>query len=218
MDKQFWLERWDNNQIGFHQDEINTHLQRFWPQLGLAPGSHVFVPLAGKTLDLLWLAAQGHRVTGVEISERAVRAFFDDNDLTPQTHDTDGFRIWQAGELTLIEGDYFDLMPADLGPLDAVFDRASLIALPPAMRRNYARQLQRLAPACPVLLVTLDYDQHEMDGPPFAVSPDEIGQLYGASHRITPLDRLDVLAENARFRERGLARLEERVYLLQPRG
>lgn len=218
MDKQFWLERWDNNQIGFHQDEINTHLQRFWPQLGLAPDSHVFVPLAGKTLDLLWLAAQGHRVTGIEISERAVRAFFDGNDLIPQTHDTDGFRFWKAGELTLIEGDYFDLMPADLGSLDAVFDRASLIALPPAMRPNYARQLQRLAPACPVLLVTLDYDQREMDGPPFAVSADEVVQLYGASHRITLLDSLDVLAENARFRERGLTRLEERVYLLQPHG
>ncbi|BCO30771.1 thiopurine S-methyltransferase [Thiohalobacter sp. COW1] len=216
MDPQFWLERWDNNQIGFHQDEINTHLQRFWPQLGLAPDSHVFVPLAGKTLDLLWLAAQGHRVTGVEISERAVRAFFDENDLTPQVRDTDGFRLWQAGEITLMEGDYFDLMPEELGPLDAVFDRASLIALPPAMRPGYARQLQRLAPACPVLLVTLDYDQDEMDGPPFAVSAGEVEQLYAASHRISPLDVLDVLAENARFRERGLTRLEERVYRLAP--
>lgn len=216
MDPQFWLERWDNNQIGFHQDEINTHLQRFWPQLGLAPDSHVFVPLAGKTLDLLWLAAQGHRVTGVEISERAVRAFFDENDLTPQIRDTDGFRLWQAGEITLMEGDYFDLMPDELGPVDAVFDRASLIALPPAMRPGYARQLQRLAPTCPVLLVTLDYDQDEMDGPPFAVSAGEVERLYAASHRVSPLDVLDVLAENARFRERGLTRLEERVYRLAP--
>lgn len=218
MDPQFWLERWDNNQIGFHQTEINTHLQRYWPQLALPAGGHVFVPLAGKTLDMLWLAGQGHRVTGIEVSERAVRDFFEENGLTPEIREEDEFRIWQADEVQLIQGDYFDLVPADLGPVDAVFDRASLIALPPAMRPDYARQLRHLTPACPVLLVTLDYDQQEMDGPPFAVGADEIERLYGGSHRITPLDGLDVLAEHPRFRARGLTRLEERVYRLDPRA
>ena len=217
MDPQFWLERWDNNQIGFHQDEINTHLQRFWPRLELPARAQVFVPLAGKTLDLLWLAGQGHRVTGVELSERAVRDFFEENGLTPEIREEDEFRVWQADEIRLIQGDYFDLVPADLGQVDAVFDRASLIALPPAMRPDYARQLCQLAPASPVLLVTLDYEQNEMDGPPFAVGAAEIERLYGASHDIQPLDSLDVLAENARFRERGLTRLQERVYRLEPR-
>lgn len=218
MDPQFWLERWDNNQIGFHQDEINTHLQRYWPQLAPPAHGHVFVPLAGKTLDMLWLAGQGHRVTGIEVSERAVRDFFEDNGLTPEIREEDEFRIFQADEIRLIQGDYFDLVPADLGPVDAVFDRASLIALPPAMREDYARQLRQLTPACPVLLVTLDYEQQEMDGPPFAVAADEIERLYGDSHCITPLDGLNVLAEHPRFRARGLTRLEERVYRLDPRA
>lgn len=216
MDKDFWLERWNNNEIGFHQASINTHLQRFWPALKVPAKGHVFVPLAGKTLDMLWLAGQGHRVTGIEISELAVQAFFEENGLSPRQSRMGDAIAWQQDEITLICGDFFKLAPRQLGPVDAVFDRASLIALPAEMRPQYAAHLRQLAPIAPVLLVTLDYPQDEMDGPPFSVTPAEVESLYADTHRIEPQEGVDVLAENPRFRDRGLTQLFERVYLLLP--
>lgn len=214
MDPSFWHARWQANEIGFHQQEINPHLQRFWPQLGVTGGT-VFVPLCGKSRDMLWLASQGHRVLGVEISPIAAAAFFGENGLDVEPMQEVRFVRRQIAELTLLEGDFFDLTPAHLDGMTAVYDRASLIALPPPMRERYAAHMAALLPGgTPVLLVTLDYPQPEMDGPPFAVSAAEVAALFGARFDIDSLGGQDILAENPRFQARGLTRLEERVYRL----
>lgn len=214
MDPSFWHARWQANEIGFHQQEINPHLQRFWPQLGVTGGT-VFVPLCGKSRDMLWLASQGHRVLGVEISPIAAAAFFGENGLDVEPMQEARFVRRQIAELTLLEGDLFDLAPAHLDGVTAVYDRASLIALPPPMRERYAAHMAALLPGgTPVLLVTLDYPQPEMDGPPFAVSTAEVAALFGACFDIDSLGGQDILAENPRFQARGLTRLEERVYRL----
>lgn len=214
MDPSFWHARWQANEIGFHQQEINPHLQRFWPQLGVTGGT-VFVPLCGKSRDMLWLASQGHRVLGVEISPIAAAAFFGENGLDVEPMQEARFVRRQIAELTLLEGDLFDLAPAHLDGVTAVYDRASLIALPPPMRERYAAHMAALLPGgTPVLLVTLDYPQPEMDGPPFAVSAAEVAALFGARFDIDSLGGQDILAENPRFQARGLTRLEERVYRL----
>lgn len=214
MDPSFWHARWQANEIGFHQQEINPHLQRFWPQLGVTGGT-VFVPLCGKSRDMLWLASQGHRVLGVEISPIAAAAFFGENGLDVEPMQEARFVRRQIAELTLLEGDLFDLAPAHLDGVTAVYDRASLIALPPPMRKRYAAHMAALLPGgTPVLLVTLDYPQPEMDGPPFAVSAAEVAALFGARFDIDSLGGQDILAENPRFQARGLTRLEERVYRL----
>lgn len=214
MDPSFWHARWQANEIGFHQQEINPHLQRFWPQLGVTGGT-VFVPLCGKSRDMLWLASQGHRVLGVEISPIAAAAFFGENGLDVEPMQEARFVRRQIAELTLLEGDLFDLAPAHLDGVTAVYDRASLIALPPPMRERYAAHMAALLPGgTPVLLVTLDYPQPEMDGPPFAVSASEVAALFGACFDIDSLGGQDILAENPRFQARGLTRLEERVYRL----
>jgi len=215
MQPDFWHERWQRNQIGFHQPEINPHLQGFWDQLGAAPGSRVFVPLCGKSSDMLWLRDQGFEVVGVEISPLAVRDFFRENDLQADVATQGKFELWEAGGIRIYCGDFFDLGPAHLDGVRTVYDRASLVALPPAMRRDYARHMVRLlAPHSRALLVTFEYAQEEMQGPPFSVQEPEVRALYGGSCTIELVHDADILEQESRFRERGMSALQEKVYLL----
>ena len=214
MEPSFWHQRWENNKIGFHLGQVNPYLVRYWPDLGLHAGSRVFVPLCGKSLDMLWLAEQGHDVIGVEISPIAVRAFFDENSLQPEVSQAGAFEIWSVDQITILLGDYFELQPAQLGEVEAVYDRASLIALPEEMREDYVEHLNALCPAMPRLLITLDYDQARMDGPPFAVSQEEVRELYHDRSSLVMLEANDVLADNERFREQGLDRLVEAVWCM----
>lgn len=217
MDSDFWLARWERGETGWHQDDTNPDLRALWPGLGLPSAARVFVPLCGKSLDLLWLAAQGHEVLGVELSRRAVEAFFAENGLTPETADEPPFRRYCADELCILCGDYFDLEPRHLVGVGAVYDRASLIALPPALRQRYAAHLDGLLPTrVPRLLIALEYDQDLMSGPPFAVHPQEVQALFAPAHRSVQLAERDVLAESPGLRARGLRALVERVYRLDP--
>lgn len=134
MEPSFWHERWERSEIGFHQQDINVHLQQFWTQLDLRPGQRVFAPLCGKSRDLLWLAGEGHPVTGVEISQLAVEAFFTENGLKPRRWREGAFEIWEVDEIRILLGDFFDLEPQHLADAAGIYDRASLIALPPPMR------------------------------------------------------------------------------------
>jgi thiopurine S-methyltransferase len=218
MTPEFWLDRWRRGDIGWHLSEINVHLQAFWPRLGLAPETLVFVPLCGKTLDLIWLMSCGHRVLGVEISKQAVEELFAEHGLVPFVTDRSPFRLYRVDELRVLAGDYFDLAPSDLAGVGAVFDRASLIALPPDMRPRYAEHFKTVVPAgAPVLLITLDYDQSEMAGPPFAVTRDEVQRLFGDRYAIQALADLDIIEESPGFRRRGLTALSEQVWKLTPR-
>ena len=219
MEKNFWLERWEREEIGFHQNEINPYLRQYWQELPLAHGSEVFVPLCGKSRDMLWLREQGHSVLGVELSAIAAQAFFKENDCAPQ-HVTGGkFERYETDGMRILCGDFFDLGKDDLAQVGAVYDRASLVALPPEMRERYARHLVSiLPPATPILLVAFDYPQAEMPGPPFAVSVNEVESLYREHAEIRLLAQLDVLAQNPRFQERGLSRLQENIFLLTLRN
>lgn len=223
MEPAFWLSRWEAQQIGFHQDTTNTHLAAHWAKLKLsdsraatgASAPCVFVPLCGKSSDMLWLRAQGLAVLGVELSPRAVHDFFDENALTPRMTRQGQFERWEAEGIVIVCGDLFALRPEDLDGVCAVYDRAALIALPPAMRFDYARQMQRLQPVgTPTLLITMEYPQSEMDGPPFAVPEEEVRAIFKEWHTIERIAEADVLAENAPFRARGLSALHERVYLM----
>lgn len=215
MDQAFWHARWETNEIGFHQADINPHLQTYWPSLGAPPDGCVFVPLCGKSRDMLWLAGEGQRVLGVELSPIAVQSFFSENGLASAVTPAPLLTAYRSDEITLLQGDFFALTAERLAAVTAVYDRASLIALPPALRVRYARHMAALLrPAVPVLLVTLDYPQTEMEGPPFAVAAGEVERLFGIDFHITALGGQDILAENPRFQARGLTRLREEVYRL----
>lgn len=214
MEHEFWHQRWRENQIGFHQEEVNAHLRNYWDRLGVQPDATVFVPLCGKSLDMAWLAER-QRVLGVELSPRAVEDFFKERDLQPERRTDWPFSICEAAGVTLYCGDFFALQPAHTAAVTAIYDRAALIALPQTMRASYAQKLAELAPAgTAMLLVTLEYEQSQMNGPPFSVEPAEVTNLFEGDWRIESLYRESILENEPRFRERGLSRLAEHSYLL----
>jgi thiopurine S-methyltransferase len=215
MQPDFWHERWQRNQIGFHQDQVNQHLLTFWQGLAIATGSSVFVPLCGKSGDISWLRAQGYRVLGVEISPIATQAYFDENGLQPSVSSRDGFEVYAADGVGIFCGDFFALADRHLAGVAAVYDRAALIALPPELRAGYARHMAGLlAPGARILLVTFEYPQHEMQGPPFSVTETEVRALYGNGFDIELLHDSDILDQEPRFRERGVSSLREKVYAM----
>lgn len=219
MQPDFWQQRWQDNQIGFHQNEPTMLMLKHWPTLGIAPGSRVFVPLAGKSKDMLWLASQGLRVLGVELTQLAVEQFFDEHGLTPTLSESPYGRHYRHDTIEMICGNAFGLDAEVLQDCAAVFDRAALIALPDEMRQRYVHELYARLPAgCRGLLITLEYPQHEKHGPPFSVTEAEVHDLYGRDWEVTTLERRDILAEEPKFIEDGLSALDTVVYRLQRHG
>ncbi|MDH5518579.1 MAG: thiopurine S-methyltransferase [Gammaproteobacteria bacterium] len=216
MDKNFWLERWQNKQIGFHQLQVNPLLIRHWPDIGKSGLKRVFVPLCGKSADLLWLMYQGYEVVAIELSQLAVEEFFSEQELD-YTIITEGpLRRYQGKNITIFQGDFFELTAAALGSLSAVFDRAALIALPEQMRDAYCRHLSMLGADAEMLLISMEYDQQLMQGPPFAVAENELQRHFSSSHQLQLLETADVLELSPKFRQQGLQSLVEKVYKLSP--
>jgi thiopurine S-methyltransferase len=216
LEPDFWIKRWQTDDIGFHRDDVHPALVEFWPQITSADGARVFVPLCGKSRDMRWLAERGHRVIGVELSAKAVDAFFEAEGLVPDVRREGAFAVKTAGAYELWCGDLFEF-PADAAA-DAsyVYDRASLVALPPEMRLRYARKLAEvLPPETGGLLISLAYDVSEMDGPPFSVPEEEVARLFGDSFTIDTLASRDALAGNLNLVKRGLTSLVETCYRLR---
>ncbi|POA82846.1 thiopurine S-methyltransferase [Pseudomonas sp. FW305-E2] len=214
MEPAFWQQRWADNQIGFHQAQVNPYLQTYWPQLQLAPGSRVLVPLCGKSLDLAWLAGQGHRVLGVELSRRAVEDFFCEHGLEAEVRQQGAFEVWRSGDVQLWCGDFFALRAEDVADCVGLYDRAAVIALPVQMRARYMQLLSGLLPtSCRGLVVTLDYDQSLLAGPPFSVRDEELRQGF-AGWQVEQLEAVEVIEESPKFVQAGASSLLERVYRL----
>lgn len=216
MDAEFWHRRWQENQIGFHQPEATPLLQAHWPGIGASADARVFVPLAGKSLDMVWLASQGHRVLGVELSPLAVTQFFEENALRPEIVETAYGRSHRAGPIELILGDAFALPAEVLADCAAVYDRAALIALPPELRERYVAELYaRLPHGCRGLLISMEYPQHEKDGPPFSVDENEVRERFGACWTVELLEREDILATQPSFVAQGVTALANCAYRLE---
>jgi thiopurine S-methyltransferase len=219
MEPEFWLERWRESRTGFHQDAPTPLLLKHWDAVGAEPGSRVFVPLAGKSLDMAWFASQGYRVLGCELSPLAVSQFFASQGVTPSVREADDGMYHLAGPIELVQGDVFALDAGTLVGCTAVFDRAAIIALPPEMRGSYASEVYgKLPPGCRGLLITLEYPQNEKAGPPFSVCETEIRALFGTSWKIELLERRDILEQQPGFVAEGVSSLATAVYRLERRG
>ncbi|MDH3218290.1 MAG: thiopurine S-methyltransferase [Gammaproteobacteria bacterium] len=215
VDNQHWLDRWRENRIGFHEAAVNRHLQTYMARFALPHGACVFVPLCGKAHDIAWIAAQGFDVIGIELSQLAIEAFFDENNLDFERFETDRFGVYKSGNISLLQGDFFDLSNDDLGACSLVYDRAALIAMERPDRPRYYDHMLSIIPAVSnMLLVTLDYDQAEMTGPPFAVPPEEVRRYYGDSFSISLLESSDIVDKAPRWRKVGLTALRESVFRL----
>ena len=219
MNNDYWLARWRDNMTGWHQPEINAHLQEFWGRLGCPADAQVFVPLCGKSRDMLWLRGQGHPVLGVEVSAKAVEEFFAENELEASRSDDGAFRCAAQDRVALLQGDFFALAAEHLAAVGAVYDRASLVALTPELRKRYADHLQAIVPAdAQILLVSMEYDQRKKEGPPFCVAEDEVRAHYEGRYTVEKLFDKEIIDENPRYRGFGIDSLREVVYHLIPKS
>lgn len=223
MEIDFWLERWQNEQTGFHQQVINPYLAYFYGEKGPALEQRdklkVFVPLCGKSKDMLWLSQNRYHVFGVECSEHAVKSFFEENAVNHKYAEKGEYSLYRSTDLgspiELLKGDFFALQASELDDITDVFDRAALIALPQSMREQYVDKMAELQkPGVRTLLVTLSYDQSEMDGPPFSVTEEDVMQLYTDKFSVDKLCFKDIINDEPGFMDRGLSSLVETVYKL----
>lgn len=192
MNEQFWHDRWETNQIAFHNHDTNPLLARHLQTFLSRPNPRVLVPLCGKSRDMVWLAQQGCRVTGVELSELAVEQFFREWSMEPNIKTAGSLKRYEADGLVIFQGSIFDLTPELLAPIDFVYDRAALVALPEDLRERYANLLIDLTARAPQLLICYEYDQTCSEGPPFSVSEEEIRHLYGGVFHSKLLGRYEV--------------------------
>ena len=212
MEKAFWLKKWQSNEIGFHNPEAHGLLVKYFGRLALKPGSRVFVPLCGKTLDIGWLLEQGCSVCGAELSEDAVIQLFEQLAIEPEVEEAGALRRYSGPAIDVFVGDIFQLASESLGPVDAIYDRAALVALPEGMRHQYTQHLIRLTNAAAQLLITFEYDQQRMPGPPFCVSDREVEEHYSGDYRLALLESVDVPGGL-----KGKCPAQEKVWLLKER-
>lgn len=179
MKSDFWHDMWASGKVGFHQSDINEFLLAHWKSLNLTGHEAVLVPLCGKSLDMLWLQQQGHEVLGIELSQKALDEFLEENSISAKPVKHDQFCGYELEAMTLLCGDFFKLSAEDCAQIGAVYDRASIVALPPEMRQSYVKHLQLILPkGIKILMVTMEYDQSVMSGPPFSVTEDEVRTLF----------------------------------------
>jgi thiopurine S-methyltransferase len=213
----FWHERWRLGLIGFHQSAVEQNLQKHWATLHIAHGG-VFVPLCGKSLDLVWLRNQGMQVTGIELSAVALESLCLEQGILARRANDGLFERFESPGLNLLQGDFFRLSSEYLSQVTAVYDRAALIALPPEMRNRYVEHMTALTtPGTKTLLMTVEYPQHQVSGPPHSVDATQVEKLYGKTHSIALLGRRDILEEEVRLRSRGATEIHELCFLLTRR-
>ncbi len=192
MDAQFWHDKWQRREIGFHREHINPYLPAYFPTLGLQAGQTVFLPLCGKTRDVSYFLQLGLQLVGVELSEVAVKELFADLGVQPEISDLQGMRCYQTMQLRIFVGDFFELTAEHLGRIDAIYDRAALVALPLTMRQAYTKHLLNLSHNASQLLITYEYDQYVVDGSPFSISQAEVEQHYAGAYAIEVLHTAEV--------------------------
>ncbi len=206
-----WESRWQEGRIGFHLPEVNSYLLRYSDKLLTQDPESVFVPLCGKTLDLPWLAGRTKKVVGIELVQKAVQDFFKENKLTHSIQQSGKLNLFSSDTIVLFQGDFFDLNKEQTASFDAIYDRASIVSLDQPERERYVNHLMSfLEPGGRILLITLEYDQNQMTGPPFSVPADEIEWLYAPYGVLELLETSDILDE--RFRKKGLDGMLERVF------
>ena len=189
MEPEFWLERWEKREIGFHQKEINRFLEQYWSTLELDRDSTVLVPLCGKSKDMRWLVQQGHHVLGVEVSDTAVQEFFEEWEMKPTREKRGPFACYSAKNIEILVGDFFALTAGDVKDVTSVYDRASLVALPEDLRRNYVKLLGNILPVkAQTLLISFEYQLGARNGPPFSIDVDAVKRLFQGSCAINMLD------------------------------
>lgn len=218
MEREEWIRRWAEGRIGFHRATVQPwlvdHAGRFLPR----GDECVFLPLCGKSVDLIWLEQRGHPVVGLDVAEQAFRDFLKEQGRVAAEHESPPFKVFSSGRIELLCGDFFEMRRERHGDFPAILDRAALVAIEPRRRAEYASRLvELLRPGGRTLLVGLEYDESKMAGPPFTVARDEVARLFGAACTIEPLGTSDPMQSEPVWKERGLDAMTEYALLLTRR-
>ena len=223
MESKFWQQRWQEGRIGFHKSDVNPELIKYFSNIALPAGSRVLVPLCGKSIDMVWLACAGYDVVGIELVESAVKAFFAEQNITPtiteftSAADKSTLKRYQgqlAGQtITLWAANIFALSAIDIGAINAIYDRAALIALPANMRADYSTHIVKLSNKAPQLLITLNYDQSKKDGPPFSINHEQLHEYYSADYKI-----VELASKSSTLNATSEILVTEHVWLLKPQS
>ncbi len=211
-----WIQRWKDNKIGWHRDVPNSKLIEFINHLQLSPGDTVFVPLCGKSKDMIYLIRQGYKVIGVELSALAAKQFFAENKIVYQVTQEKGFEVYRAVNICIYSGDFFQLTSQQLSNVVAVYDRAALIALPAGLRVKYVQHLYSIiVKGCRMLLLTLNYPQSQISGPPYAVNKDEVVSLYNDGFECQLLQCFNDIKNEPKFQRSNVDFIEKATYCLR---
>lgn len=192
MEAGFWHQRWENNQIAFHEGAPNQLLVEHLKTLSLAEGDRLFLPLCGKTRDIAWLMSRGYRVSGSELSKTAVDQLFAELGIVPTVSAVGGLEHYAGKNIDIFVGDFFELTAGILGPIDATYDRAALVALPETMRDQYAAQLSEITNQAQQLLLCFEYEQSLLPGPPFSIGASEVARLYDHQYHLNLIASVNV--------------------------
>ncbi|NOR58677.1 MAG: thiopurine S-methyltransferase [Sulfurimonas sp.] len=184
MQADYWHNLWETNDTGWHLDDANPFLLEFFPLLKLKAESRVFIPLCGKTLDILWLLSEGYKVVGAELNESAIKELFESLRVNPEVKKVGSFTLYSADNIDIFVGDVFELDKGLLGKVDAVYDRGALVALPYEMRIRYTSLLLNITESAQQLLINFEYDQNLYQGPPFSITATELEEHYNESYSI----------------------------------
>jgi thiopurine S-methyltransferase len=213
MTEDFWHRKWEGNEIAFHEREANPLIVKYFGDLSVPAGGRVFLPLCGKTLDIHWLLSHRYRVAGSELSKIAIEQLFSELGVEPSLTAIGPVSLYSSQNIDIFVGDIFSLSAHLLGPVDAIYDRAALVALPGPIRERYAPHLIEITDRAPQLLISYDYDQRLQDGPPFSVSDGEIARQYQESYDVKQLASVEVIGGL-----KGICAASEKVWLLKKRG
>ena len=192
MDKDFWIKKWENNETGFHLSEVNPILVENFNKLLLPKNSRVFIPLCGKTKDIGWLLSKGYRVAGAEMSQLAIKELFKELGIEPSISKNIHSTLFSAQNIDIFAGDIFEISSVELGMVNAIYDRAALVALPQNLRLKYTSHLMEITNIAPQLLIGIEYNQMLMSGPPFSVSSDEIRAHYSDNYRLDLINKTNI--------------------------
>lgn len=214
MENNYWLDKWKKNDIAFHEQCVNADLITYINELNLKPGDYIFVPLCGKTKDILWLAEKGFHVIGVELSLIACNDFFTELNTKPHITKQSNFTKYQYNNIELLCGDLFNLTSFDLPNIHAVYDCKALIALPSDLRKNYVDHIVACVGTKIRILLFTRETNCQVKPPPFPVNQAEINLLYGSYFDVQLLKHTTMTDIPERLIKKGYLEMTESVYLI----
>jgi len=187
-----WLERWEKREIGFNQNRVNAFLIKYFKKLNLEKNANILVPLCGKSIDIAWFLSEGFSVTGIELSEIAVEELFLELGITPSISNLGEVKLYSSEQLNLFVGDIFKVTSKMIGEIDAIYDRAAIVALTKELRIKYAEHLRSISNNAPQLLLCFEYDQSLMNRTPYSVDELEVKMHYAQHYEIELLERVAI--------------------------